>query len=96
MLLLLGAYSWRKGNYYFIVSLLLRYTETLPCEFPKLESKKNNNNKKIGLHTEETLSRNKSNNLMIHIFPLFYCLASMKLCLYLAGKCASFALVIYV
>ena len=61
MLLLLGAYSWRKGNYYFIVSLLLRYTETLPREFPKLESKKKKkktHKKKIGSHTEETLSRN--------------------------------------
>ena len=53
-MLLLGAYTWRKGNYYFIVSLLLRYTETLPREFPKLESKK----KKLGSHTEETLSCN--------------------------------------
>ena len=51
MLLSLGAYTWRKGNYYFIVSLILRYTETLPREFPKLERKK-----KIGSHTEETLS----------------------------------------
>ena len=56
MLLLLGAYTWRKGNYYFIVSLLLRYTETLPREFPKLESKKMKI--KIGSHTEETLSCN--------------------------------------
>ena len=39
MLLLIRAYTWRKGNN-FIVSLLLRYTETLPRDLPELESKK--------------------------------------------------------
>ena len=53
MLLLLEAYTWRKGNYYFTVSLLLWYTETLPREYPKLESQK-----KLGSPTEETLSCN--------------------------------------
>ena len=72
MLLLLRAYTWRKGNN-FIVSLLLRYTETLPRDLPELESKKGKEKEEeIGTHTEETLSLSK--NLMIHIFPLFYCL----------------------
>ena len=75
MLLLLRAYTWRKGNNNFIVSLLLRYTETLPRDLPELESKKKKKKKEeeeIGTHTEETLSFSK--NLMIHIFSLFYCL----------------------
>ena len=80
MLLLLRAYTWRKGNNNFIVSLLSRYTETLPRDLPELESKKKKiiKEEEIGTHTEETLSLSK--NLMIHIFPLFYCLP-WKLCL---------------
>ena len=70
-MLLLRAYTWRKGNNNVIVSLLLRYTETLPRDLPELESKKKKE-EEIGTHTEETLSLSK--NLMIHIFPLFYCL----------------------
>ena len=69
-MLLLRAYTWRKGNNNFIVSLLLRYTEALPRDLPELESKKKE--EEIGTHTEETLSLSK--NLMIHIFPFFYCL----------------------
>ena len=42
-MLLLRAYTWRKGNNNFIVSLLLRYTETLLRDLPELESKKKNN-----------------------------------------------------
>ena len=73
MLLLLRACTWRKGNNNFIVSLLLRYTELLPRDLPELESKKKKKKEEeIGTHTEETLSLSK--NLMIHIFPLFYCL----------------------
>ena len=75
MLLLLGAYTWRKRNNNFNVSLPLRYTETLPRNLTKIENKKKKKEKKleeIGTHTEETLSLSK--NLIIHIFLLFYCL----------------------
>ena len=78
MLLLLGAYTRRKGNYYFMVSLLLRYTETLPREFPKLESKKKKKRKEDHL-LKRRFPVTISNNLMIDIFPLFYCLASMEI-----------------
>ena len=62
-----------KGTITFIVSVLLKYTETLPRDLPRLESKK----KKKGNHTEQMLSLSK--HLMIHIFPLFYSLASMEI-----------------
>ena len=75
MLLLLGAYTWRKGHDYFIVSLLLRYTETLLREFPKKESEKKNKDHILKRRFPVTIS----NNVMIHIFPLFYCLASMEI-----------------
>ena len=71
MLLLLRAYTWRKGNNNFIVSLLLRYTETLPRDLPELESKKKKRKEEeeIGTHNGETLSFSK--NLMIHFFLCF-------------------------
>ena len=53
MLLLLRAYTWRKGNNNFIVSLLLRYTETLPRDLTELESKKKRGGGEIGTHTED-------------------------------------------
>ena len=60
----------------------------LRLTLPKLEIKKNKN----GTHTEKTLS----DNLMIHILPLFYCLAFMEIVLQLGCKCASLAFAVYV
>ena len=79
-----------KGKITNIVSLLLKHTEMLRLDLHKLEIKKT----KKGTHTEKTLS--ETDNLMIHILPLFYCLASMEIVLQLGCKCASLAFAVYV